>query len=74
MLFSAGSSLPPTMKVLAHWLCEVLGLCTEIPYFPAHPGLPVIKIKQTFLSTNLASSLVFEQMDLHFLVACTFLD
>ena len=59
---SACSPLPPSLKPLAHWL-SVGGESAfgqESPTLTL-PKLPASKIKQTFLSSNLASLLVFER-------------
>ena len=55
----AGSSFPPCIKVLAHWLSWLgAGLWTGV--HPPTLCLPPSKIKHTFLSINLAFLLVFE--------------
>ena len=53
--------LPLSLKALAHWLLGILGWGSQ-PLDRCLPSsqLPVSKIKQTFLSTNLASLLAVE--------------
>lgn len=55
----AGSPLPPPAKALAHWLMvEGVSLWTGVH---PPPQLPASEIKQTFLSTNVASLLALER-------------
>ena len=56
------SPLPLPIKALAHWLSVRVSMSLDRcppPSFPAR--LPALKIKQTFLSTDLVSLLAFEQ-------------
>ena len=59
---SVCSPLPLPIKALAHWLSVRVSMSLDRcppPSFP--PWLPALKIKQTFLSTDLVSLLAFEQ-------------
>ena len=58
VLFLHVAPLPQPIKSLAHWL-SVRGVGLWTGSTPP-PRLPASKIKQTFLSTNLASLLAFE--------------
>ena len=57
-------TLPPSKKSLAHWWSVGKGVSLWTGVHPTHSTpalqLPVFKIKQTCLSTNLASWLTFE--------------
>ena len=59
---SACGPLPPPIKALAHWLSVGrVGLWIGFRPPPLPTWLQASEIKQTFLSTNLASLLDFEQ-------------
>ena len=58
---SACSPVPQPIKALAHWLSgQGESAFRQDRSLPTPPQLPASKVKQTFLSTNLASSLSFE--------------
>ena len=62
-IVSTCSPLPLSIKALAPWLSGEGGVGLWTGVRPPHPPhlLPASKIKQTFISTNLASSLAFER-------------